>query len=60
MALGDGETGKDEAIGDDDTPEVLSSVDKLAAKVDALSDALLSQDNCLSMLLMRGNSIRTS
>ena len=42
MALGDKETGKDEEIGDDDTPEVLSSADKLIAEVDALRDALLS------------------
>ena len=47
MALGDEETSKDEAIGDDDTPEVLSSADKLAAEVDALSDAMLSQDTLL-------------
>ena len=42
MALGDEKTSKDEAIADDDTPKVLPSTDKLAAKVDALSDALLS------------------
>ena len=42
MALGDEKTSKDEAIGDDDTPKVLPSADKLAAEVDALSDALLS------------------
>ena len=34
MALGDEETGKDETISDDDTPEVLSSTDKLATEVD--------------------------
>ena len=47
MALGDGETGKDEAISDDDTPKVLSFADKLAPEVDALRDALLSQDKLL-------------
>ena len=47
MTLGDEETSKDEAIIDDDTPEVLPCANKLAAKVDALSDALLSQDRLL-------------
>ena len=47
MALGDEETGKDEVVGDDDTTELLSSTDKLAAEVDALSDGLLSQDKLL-------------
>ena len=42
MALGDEETDKDEAIDDDDTPEVLPSADKLAAEVDALNNAVLS------------------
>ena len=42
MALGDEKTSKDEAIGDDDTPKVLPSADKLAAEVDALNNAVLS------------------
>ena len=50
MALGNEESGKDEVIGDDDTPEVLSSIDKLTAEVDALSDAL----SCQGKLLKRG------
>ena len=44
MTLGDEETSKDEAIIDDDTPKVLPCANKLVAEVDALSDALLSQD----------------
>ena len=60
MALGDEKTSKDEAIGDDDTPKVLPSADKLAAEVDALSDALLSQDRLFKHVLVRGKSIRTN
>jgi len=47
IALGHEETGKNEVISDDDTPKVLPSTNKLTTEVDALSDALLSQDRLL-------------
>ena len=48
MALGDKvETGKDEVLDDDNASQVSLSVDELAAEVETLNAALLSQDKLL-------------